>query len=109
VCSSDLIFNSAYFYEMKYFYCFLISVFALCACRGDQDEDPPQITFTSPTENTTAEVGESFTVKALIQDNEKVKSVRLSLINPVTKVPVLSAKTFYPNTASFNLNHEFEL
>lgn len=94
---------------MKYFYYFFFLVFILSSCRGDQDEDPPQISFISPTENSNAEVGESFRVKAQILDNEIVKSVRLSLINSATKVPVLSAKTFHPNTASYELNYEFKL
>ncbi|MEX2379823.1 MAG: hypothetical protein WD530_03715 [Vicingaceae bacterium] len=88
-------------------YFFLILI--LFACREDGDEHPPQVVILSPDENASAQVGDSILVKAQIQDNEVIESVRLSLINTNSRIPIEGSKTFRPNTKSFELNHEFAL
>lgn len=87
---------------------FLLFVF-IFACKEDKDENPPQIVIESPDENTTAEVGSSFLVKAHIQDDEGIESVSLSLINTNTKVPVEGTRTFRPDGKSYEINYQFTL
>jgi hypothetical protein len=87
---------------------FLLFIF-IFACQEDKDENPPLVVIESPDENTTAKVGESFLVKAHVQDDEGIESVRLSLINTNTKVSVEGTKNFRPNAKSYELNYQFAL
>lgn len=88
---------------------YFLLILVLFACREDGDENPPQIVIESPIENSRALVGDTFLVKANIQDDEVIESVRLSLINSQSKVPVEGSKTFRPNAKSYELNYQFVL
>lgn len=94
---------------MKTNWVYFILLTFIFACSEDKDDNPPQIIIESPSENRSAQIGESFLVEGSVQDDEGIESVRISLINTNTKVPVEGSKTFRPNAKNYELSYLFKL
>ena len=92
----------------KFYSCFLLLLFAF-SCKKDKDDNPPIISITSPTENSSYQVLDNVAIRASITDDEIIKSVQVSLINDMSSKKVLSSLFFSPNQKNFELEATYSL
>lgn len=79
------------------------------ACKENQDEIPPIITFTDPGENSTYNVLDDVPIRATISDETKLESVVLTLISEETDNKVLGTLSFSLTEKSFTIDQAFNL
>lgn len=92
--------------RIKWLFIFILFIFA---CRENEDENPPQITFLTPEENARVQIGDSILVQASIFDDERIETIRLSLINLNSKVALGGSKSIQALGKSYELNELFTL
>lgn len=80
----------------------------LFACNKDEDDEPPVIRLSAPTENTVHDALSAIDVRAEITDNEKIVSVSVWLANS-DLTPVDRTVGFKPNAKTYSLNTSYEL
>jgi len=75
------------------FYTVVISIIAIISifysCKKEEDLDIPRVTFEYPSENKSYVVGDTITVKVVIESNSPIKSVYFSLVND-DLIPVIT-------------------
>jgi hypothetical protein len=59
----------------------LLTISLAFSCNKEDDEDIPKVTFQYPNENASYVVGDTITVKVVIESNSPIKSVHFSLVN----------------------------
>lgn len=82
---------------------FLIIVLLLFACKKEEDNRIPTITYFAPAHAQQFEVLDTIPVQALIEDEKGITSVRVNLTDE-DFIAVSPSKTFFPNAGSFQLD-----
>jgi hypothetical protein len=83
------------------FICVLSVLFS--GCRKESDTRSPSVTVFQPLKGSIYSVYDTILISALISDESKLESVKISLLDAEQK-PVLSSLIFTPTTSQYNLN-----
>src|SRR5215212_415149 len=90
----------------------LFSILVLGSCKKDngkeEDKQLPVITITTPTNNQVFTGGQTVSINATINDNDKLSEVHLEIINTTTGA-FITHEHYAPGAASYNLLKSFSV
>ena len=84
----------------------LLFICILYACKKDEDITPPEITVSSPSENSKFDVFETISVQATIIDNKNIDFVSIKMVDQ-NLVPVLPTITLEVEGKEYHLTHSY--
>jgi hypothetical protein len=82
-------------------YLCLFSIF-MPGCHKEKDTSSPLISIVKPVFGSVYSINDTVWISAVISDDSKLESVKVSMLDPDQK-PVLASQIFYPGTSVFNL------
>lgn len=86
-----------------FFVAFLVNVFLFTACKKEEDNYGPDVTFNTPADNQFFNVNDAVLVNANIKDQTKIASVIVTLVNE-NYIPVNDAVSARVNSPQMVLN-----